>query len=93
MPQGLQIWDKDGKLVLDLSDRVGILVGSAITGISNGSLVDNRLLLGDPFWDCSPIGTSGGLFSPTISVTGNTLSWTFLTSVNRKSCRITYGVR
>lgn len=38
MPQGLQIWDTSGVVVLDLTDRAGIVAGSFQTNSQNGSL-------------------------------------------------------
>lgn len=39
MAQGLQIWDSFGEIVLDLTDRVGIIAGSVQTNSQNGSVV------------------------------------------------------
>lgn len=54
MSQGIQIWDSTGKNMLDTTDRVTQLFGvveipeNIVNG--SGSIVDDRLMKGTPFW-------------------------------------------
>lgn len=80
MAAGLQIWDANGVLVSDTTMRWGRFLGVVNipkpTGNASGSVVDAGLSTGEPFWFC--FGATGDwVIQPAISVSGNTLSWSF----------------
>ena len=82
MPAGFQAWDASGNTVVDLSTRLGRILGVHTTGSSNGSITNAGLAQGTPFALVSqPNSTvaNGGTFypSPTVSFSGTTMSWTF----------------
>lgn len=96
MPQGLQIWDSSGVSVLDTSDRIGLIISSVQTGVVDGSVTDSRLGVGTPFWFCLLDNyTLGNIpIIPIISLSVNTLSWSFPSYPNgqRMTCTLYYGV-
>lgn len=51
--QGLQIWNASGTLILDSSDRLGRIVGSARVAGTNGG-VGADLSQGTPFYSFQP---------------------------------------
>lgn len=90
--QGLQIWDANGKPVLDTTDRITRVLGQFDTGTSNGSITDNNLTLGIP-WSIATRGSDNGSLSwknVIISFSGSTLSWTFVATPCNNN--IIYGV-
>lgn len=77
MPQGLQVWDKNGVLTVDLTDRLGLAIGSVNTGTSNGSIQVPQFQGNTPFYYALSLSDNAAS-SPRISITGTTLSWTFV---------------
>lgn len=95
MPAGLQTWDASGNPLIDLTSRLGRIVGTHTTGSSNGSITNAGLALGTPFALISQPGSvvsNGGTFypSPTVSFSGTTMSWTFTGS--GAPTTIVYGI-
>lgn len=78
MAQGLEIYDASGNFVMATSHFLGRILGVTIlTGGTNGSLTDAGFGTGAfPFWGCYPFAYAP-TFMPDISVSGNTLSWSF----------------
>ena len=78
MPQGLQVWDEDGVEILNTSTRTLIYLGILdITGSAgSGSVTNSRFSKGTPWWvwNC-PVSSAGHKVN--VSVSGNTLSWTY----------------
>ena len=76
MPQGLQVWDSSGNLIVDTNSSLGVILGThTITkSAGNGSLSVGDLSLGTPFFT---VITSTGTFYPIVSVSGSTISWTY----------------
>lgn len=76
MPQGLELYNESGVVLLTTSDRTGRVTYSFQTGTSNGSVgVPGGGLL-DVL--CTPLARYGN--PAIISVSGNTVSWTFPTA-------------
>lgn len=77
---------RSGVEEMSLTTNMGRLIRRVNTGGSNGSITDDGLLTGVPDWVVVPFGdtglNSGFLTTPTISVSGNVLSWVYPTSVN-----------
>lgn len=78
------MWDEQGRLILDVTDRMGRVVGSVKTGSSSGSLVDSGFSYGEPWFmivlepgqyeGWTPGGSTQ--WRPAVTISGNTLSWT-----------------
>lgn len=57
MPQGLQIWDDTGKLIVDTSTNIGKILGSTtITAGVSGHVANSKFALGTPFWSATTEG-------------------------------------
>ncbi len=93
MGQGLQVWDAAGNQIVDVSDRLGRVLGvTTLTGGTDGSVSNAGLATGTPFWACIPVAT-GAAPTPGISVSGTTLSWDFEAGIGyAPSYRLIYGV-
>lgn len=94
MPQGLQIWDAAGNLVLDATSSTGIILGTVSTGTENGAVDVPRLAEGNPFWFVNTEGLP--LFNsrlPAVRRSGTTLIWEFLGSGSENmASTISYGI-
>lgn len=91
--QGLQCWDASGQLVLDVTDRLTRVLGEFDTGTANGSLTNDGLRGGTPWYNISH-PNSGELINlvPLVVWIGdNTLIWTFSRD-NPVSLHVMYGV-
>lgn len=75
MPSGVQIWDSSGNLIVDITDRLMRIHAtvSISSANSSGSTTVSTLGQGD-FIYFFLTSTLGG--SPTISLSGTTVSWT-----------------
>ncbi len=80
MPAGLQVFDENGKVTVDVSNRLtkilGILTIKRENG--NGTQTDSRLSLGTPFWFIPymtnlPDGDIGGEIE--IVIDNNKVEW------------------
>lgn len=95
MPQGLQIWDAAGNIVLDTNYRTARRLGSVVTGTSNGSLYIPDFVQGQPFFISEPLLDNVAYFVlPNVVISGYTLSWSFPSqeASSRNSMSIAYGV-
>lgn len=81
MPQGLQVFDSNGVIVFDVTDRLSRVLGIITTTASNGSISDPGLLTGTPWWMIiDDWGGASDTYSlttsvPLITASGSTLSW------------------
>ena len=94
MPQGLQVWDQFGTLILDTNMRLGRILGTATIGTTNGSVSDSNLSTGSPFWIVINESAFGMGEQPEITFAGTTLSWTWTVSGSgsNPTCTLLYGV-
>ncbi|MNF96946.1 hypothetical protein D3C84_797570 [compost metagenome] len=95
MPQGLQVWDAQGRLRFDTSTRVANYIGSIVTGTGDGSLSVPSLALGQPFVFLVP-DAEIGLFNllPAVWTSGTTVHWAFYganSKTVRTSATLVYG--
>ncbi|ROL86475.1 hypothetical protein BK640_29310 [Pseudomonas protegens] len=99
MPQGLEVYDENGLLVIAVTDRITKILGSIDSGLSSGSLNVPELALGRP-WVRAICYTNGTVNEApaAVSLNGTVISWAF-TSYNsdppnqvRRNTKITYGV-
>ena len=92
MPQGLQIWDASGNLILDTSNRIGRVLGVVtLDGNTSSSETNDGLLTGTPFYMVVFLG-SFATYSPTISIASNVISWTMPSGAAGNFYRLVYGV-
>jgi hypothetical protein len=93
MPQGLQVWDDQGRLLVDLGDWLGRLAGSAaVTASTAGSITNVLLQSGTPFFVWVPAteeAVTGATTMPSVTFSGSTMSWSSVPV----SGTLIYGVR
>ncbi len=93
MPQGLQVWDDQGRLLVDLGDWLGRLAGSAAVTINTAGSITNVLLQsGTPFFVWIPAteeAVTGATKMPSVTFSGSTMSWSSVPV----SGTLIYGVR
>ncbi|EKE79731.1 hypothetical protein [Idiomarina xiamenensis] len=86
MPEGLQVWDESGRLIVDTTTLVGKLLGTTFSEQLSGYLDDERFLRGTPFGFVLPQPTSynlgnGNAYNATVSNSvkldfiGNRMRW------------------
>lgn len=95
MPNGLQVWDASGRLIVDTSARVGTFVGTVNSGTSSGSTWTDTAK-GTPWAYATPVEEPQlGHLLPDIWFEGNTLVWEFgnVQWTTNKPVIITYGFR
>lgn len=83
MPQGIQVFNTDGSLQFDTSSRVYRVLTVALAGGVSGSLTNTGLSTGTAIINVLP-GVSGAI-PPTVTVTGNTVSWSYTDSSSGSS--------
>lgn len=94
MPQGLQIFDAQGNLIMDVTDRLSRVLGVVTTNAVAGSLVNADLTSGTPYHinsnaDGTVVNQQDAECVVTFSDT--TMSWTYGAGTARDT-EIIYGV-
>lgn len=79
MPQGLQVWDATGRIVLDTSNRVTKIVGRVYLSGVAGSLIVPGLLGNNVFFNFNPDPYSARIDNafPAITLSGQTVAWSY----------------
>ena len=85
MPAGLQLWDANGNMTLDTTDRLTQFLGQVGVGTGAGSVSVPQTGAGNKIWgyfipDTMDVGTRGSL--PIFSIDSSSISWTFQTSAS-----------
>ncbi len=82
MPQGLQIFDGNGSITIDITDRITKVIDVIETEGKDGSRIDTNIGEGT-FW-CIPIyGTDFLAYEmmtlkpPVVTINGTTISWVY----------------
>lgn len=93
MAEGLQVWDESNNLILDLADRLTRRVGVVNTGTTAGSVNVPEFSdgTGEPFWIVLPLSSTLNNL-PTVTRSGNTLSWNFASGTSAQAALIYYGL-
>ena len=74
MAAGLQVWDASGHLVLDVTDPISRLSGTAsIPAGSTGSVTVPNASQGSIWY--AVLVNGGSTYCPVVSVSGSTISW------------------
>lgn len=93
MPQGLQVFDDLGRILVDVGDWLGRLLGTVSVAINTSGSVTNVLLQsGTPFFVWIPEtqeNASGTVTIPSVVFSGTTMSWSSVPV----SGTLIYGVR
>lgn len=78
MAAGLQVFDENGTLVVDMQTRISKVLGTVTTDWrtgSVGSLTDERLLDGTMWYAITELDFGGDYSALEVKVNGSTLSW------------------
>ena len=94
MSQGLQIFDADGNITLDITDRFTRCLGIITSGTTSSSVIDADLANGVPWYIVRivPMDNIGFIQPLLVTISGTTLSWTFSGAGDAYSHYIYYGV-
>lgn len=96
MTYGLIVYDAAGNPVVNVSDRLGRILGSVNVGTTSGSVSVPAFAEGAPFYFLRADGPQQGTFPPTITISGTTLSWSAPSGYNsywdRTPGTIFYGI-
>lgn len=77
MPQGLQIWNESGQLILDLTDRLTRVTGDTYVGGTNSSVAVPGSGTGTIWWAfMADVDTFTANF-PVFSISGDSLVWSY----------------
>lgn len=97
MAVGLRTWDAAGNPIIDVTDRLMRFIGYVIVS-SSGSLTNDGLLTGNPFYVAVMYANNGSGYFPgdnmyplSVSFSGNQMFWTF--NAGQPTQIIQYGVR
>lgn len=96
MPQGLQVWDASGNVVMDTTTWVSQVLGSfaLAAGHGAGSISDANLAQGRPYVIVLPAEgnkgsqAGGNPVANVVTVSGTTVSW----NAAADACQVIYGI-
>lgn len=98
MSVGLRTWDAAGNPIIDVTDRLMRFLGYTIQGVGSGSLTNDGLLTGNPFYVAEMYSNDGYGYYPgdnmypiSVSFSGNQMFWTI--NAGQPTQIIQYGVR
>lgn len=81
MPVGLQTFDRNGNLIIDLTTRMARFLGRVSGVQSNGSQLDDQLTTGTPFAMVLPMSLEPSekrtFTVPAVTFSGNTMTWSY----------------
>lgn len=98
MIAGLRVRDASGAVIVDTTTRLGTILGTVLTGKTDGYVENQGFALGTPLWSIVSLDTAYNVIQPTVTVTQVNgvwrLSWTWKSpgATFNHPCRITYGV-
>lgn len=102
MPQGLQCFDEDGNVILDVTNRITKYIGQQYTGVVAGSISVSTM--GLDIWISADVDEdlagpseqlSQAVRAPTIVASSNSIAWDWDASIaqaDRTSVTFSYGV-
>ena len=103
MPQGLQCFDEDGDMILDVTNRITKYIGTQYTGTTPGTITVEANGLDIWIQSCAveERAVDGGTMNladikiPSITANGNTIIWSWDSSIaeaDRVGVTFNYGV-
>lgn len=98
MPAGLQIWDANGNLMLDTTDRLTKVLGTVTTTTSDGSVAVSVPTWGAVWVQTTTLESGDFAVVPRTYYSNGRLYWVFEQGYNtppayfRVSTRVTFGV-
>lgn len=99
MPAGFQAWDEQGRLIVDLTTRLGRLIGIFGISATASGTVNVPSGMGELFVICTGAGVSdqSAGYTPLINVASNGLSFTYAPNPNypggARAATVIYGFR
>lgn len=95
MPAGIQIFDSGGNITLDVNDTTAkylgqLEVGASGSGGQSGTITNGGFSQGALWWLSTLPATNAYAQSITISVSGNTMTWT--AGANTPAFTLFYGI-
>lgn len=97
MTAGCQIFDAAGVLTFTSTDVLPRVLGNQQTGTVPGSVTDAGLANGTPYFFYVSYHTGTWLSQPTVTRSGNTISWAWTNDggvqANRSDGFIVYGIK
>lgn len=96
MPSGLQIYDQNGNLTLDMTDTTAKYLGQVEIGATGssttqtGTITNDGFLLGQLWWLSTLQAANAYSQKITVSISGNTLTWTV--GASTPAITLFYGV-
>lgn len=93
MSFGLEVYDENGNTILDSNSRCSRMLGNINTTTATGS-VTAPFNEGSPFFFVmgAYVGIGNLSYGPNITISGNTLSWTYTSGSPNTNLTIVYGV-
>lgn len=96
MPAGLQVFNADGVDILDITSNVGLYLGVIEVQTYGGSIVVPGFSFGTPFYmiqqESITYGFPGYEAIPFVTISGNTLSWSWSQYGSFEPITIIYGI-
>lgn len=92
MPSGLQCFDAQGRLTFAATDRLARVLGVVSTGGVSGSTTSDGLAGNAAYFAFFPDYSSPGSRWPSISISGNTLSWSYSNASGNVPGFILFGI-
>lgn len=86
MPQGLQTWDANGVLTVDVTDRLTKVLGTINTGKTTGSYTIGNFPNNDIWFTCIPLINTNNTkaIGPAVKISNGVISWDW-SGVNNNS--------
>ena len=76
LTMGLQVFNRSGDLIFDLSNNTTYVLGSGSTGTSDGTLSDSRIVAGRTWVMLT--STEGLAATPVFTIQDGSISWKYL---------------
>lgn len=92
MTAGLQCFDAQGRLTFAATDRLARVLGYVSTGGQSGTTTHDGLPGNQPYFAFFPDYSSSGTRWPAISISGNTLSWSYSNASGNVPGFILFGI-
>lgn len=92
MAAGLQCFDAQGRLMFSVTDRLARVLGTVNTGAVSGSTTHAGFSGNQPYFVFFPDYGSSDAWWPVVSISGNTLSWSYSNASGNVPGFILFGI-